>query len=129
MTDTTLVSTAALEEALEAFAAARDWRQFHSPKNLVMALTGEVGELAEVFQWMSEEDSWSAAVAPGTAQAVREELADVMLYLVRLASVLKVDLDGAVRHKLAANALKYPVDVSKGSSKKQASAATREEAP
>ncbi|WP_201492824.1 nucleotide pyrophosphohydrolase [Rubrivivax sp. A210] len=107
-----------MSEALTAFARERDWEQFHSPKNLVMALTGEVGELSEIFQWMSEEDSKRAAGHPQHAQAVRDELADVLLYVVRLADVLGVDLNAAAEHKLKANAAKYPVSKARGSSKK-----------
>ncbi len=83
-----------------------------------MALTGEVGELNEIFQWMSEEASVKAGTDPQTAQAVRDELADVLLYLVRLSSVLDVDLNAAVQQKLRANALRYPVDKVRGSSQK-----------
>jgi len=107
-----------LSKALDQFAADRDWAQFHSPKNLVMALTGEVGELTEIFQWMTEAQSRVAGTNPDTAQAVREELADVQLYLVRLASVLGVDLNEAVQAKLQKNAAKYPADKARGSSKK-----------
>ncbi len=113
-----LIDVKGLSEALAAFSAERDWDQYHSPKNLVMALTGEVGELTEVFQWLSEAQSKSAATNPDTATAVREELADVTLYLVRLASVLGVDLNEAVTLKLQKNALKYPVDKARGTHKK-----------
>ncbi len=109
MSDQTLVDFSALEAALQKFADERDWQKFHSPKNLAMALTGEVGELVELFQWLSEEQSRSIAADPQTAQAVRDELADVLLYLVRLASVLGVNLNDAVVHKLKKNACKYPV--------------------
>lgn len=107
-----------VERALCEFARERDWEQFHSPKNLAMALGAEVGELTEIFQWMTEDQSRAAGSDTGTAQAVRDELADVQLYLVRLASVLGVDLNQAVADKLQKNALKYPVDKSRGSSKK-----------
>jgi len=113
-----LIDVAALSRALEKFAADRDWTQFHSPKNLVMALTGEVGELTEIFQWMTEEQSLTAGANPDTAQAVKEELADVQLYLVRLASVLGIDLNEAVQRKLRKNAEKYPADKARGSNKK-----------
>ncbi|QIM71280.1 nucleotide pyrophosphohydrolase [Bordetella trematum] len=113
-----LIDVALLSSELEKFAAEREWVQFHSPKNLVMALTGEVGELTEIFQWMTESQSHTAGTNPETAQAVKEELADVQLYLVRLASVLGVDLNEAVQHKLQKNAEKYPADKAKGSSKK-----------
>jgi len=105
-------------QALRQFADERDWQPFHSPKNLVMALSGEVGELTEIFQWMTEADSHTAASAPQTAKAVRDELADVTLYLIRLADVLGVDLNAAIASKLAANAVKYPVETSRGTSTK-----------
>jgi dCTP diphosphatase len=104
----TLLDTKALEQVLDDFAEARNWRQFHSPKNLAMALTGEIGELVEIFQWRSEQESWLVGQAPETAEHVRQELADVALYLVRLASVLGVDLNAAIRDKLVLNAQKYP---------------------
>lgn len=113
-----LVNIEQLRLALETFAEERDWRQFHSPKNLVMALTGEVGELTEIFQWMSEEDSREAGHKPDTAGKVREEIADVLLYLVRLADVLGVDLNQAAIDKLALNTQKYPADKFRGSARK-----------
>jgi NTP pyrophosphatase (non-canonical NTP hydrolase) len=113
-----LVDVDGLARALAAFARERDWEQFHSPKNLAMALTGEVGELCELFQWMTEADSRVTPSDPQRAQALRDELADVLLYLVRLADVLGVDLNAAATHKLATNAAKYPVAKSRGSSRK-----------
>lgn len=113
-----LIDVAPLSRALEQFANDRDWAKFHSPKNLVMALTGEVGELTEIFQWMTEAQSLAAGTNPGTSQAVKDELADVQLYLVRLASVLGIDLNEAVHDKLQKNAEKYPAEKAKGSSKK-----------
>jgi dCTP diphosphatase len=113
-----LIDVKGLSVALTAFAAERNWDQFHSPKNLAMALTGEVGELSEIFQWLTEEASKSAATNPDTATAVRDELADVTLYLVRLASVLGIDLNEAVTQKLKKNADKYPVEKAHGSDKK-----------
>lgn len=103
-----LLNVQPLVEALRRFAAERDWEPFHSPKNLAMALTGEVGELVEIFQWMTESVSKDAAHDPATATAVRHELADVLLYLVRLADVLDVDLNQAVAEKIRLNAVKYP---------------------
>lgn len=105
-----LVDVKALNAALQRFSRARRWEQYHSPKNLAMALTGEVGELVEIFQWLTEEESRSVAQDPQTAQAVRDELADVLIYLVELASALGVDLNEAVNAKLVKNALKYPAD-------------------
>ena len=103
-----LIDVAALEAALQKFADERDWQQYHSPKNLAMALTGEVGELVEIFQWLTDAQSMEVARDPKTARAVRDEIADVMLFLVRLSSVLSVDLNEAVTTKLASNAQKYP---------------------
>lgn len=113
-----LIDVDGAARALRKFAEERDWQQFHSPKNLVMALSGEVGELTEIFQWMTEGDSHNAASAPKTADAVRDELADVALYLIRLADVLGVDINAAVISKLASNAAKYPVESSRGVSTK-----------
>ncbi len=89
------------------FAAARDWERYHTPKNLAMALAGEVGELLEVFQWLTPEQA--AAVMEGDRAAdVEDELADVVIYLVRLADVLGVDLIAAARAKLARNEKRFP---------------------
>lgn len=104
-----LIDVAALEAALQQFADERGWNQYHSPKNLAMALTGEVGELVEIFQWLTEEQSKAVGQDPRTARAVRDELADVLLFLVRLATTLGVDLNEAVTAKLVSNAAKYPV--------------------
>lgn len=113
-----LVDLERLSAALDQFASERDWMQFHSPKNLVMALSAEVGELTEIFQWMTEEQSRCAASDPKTGRQVRDELADVLLYLVRLADVLGVDLNDAATQKLRQNAVKYPADKVRGSSAK-----------
>ena len=113
-----LVDVVKLAASLQRFADDRDWQQFHSPKNLILALTGEVGELCEIFQWMSDADSLSVAKDPEIGPAVKDELADVLMYLVRLSSVLGVDLNEAVTRKLASNGQKYPVDKAKSSSKK-----------
>lgn len=113
-----LVDVAPLQQAVARFARERDWERFHSPKNLAMALSGEVGELLELFQWLTEEASHEVGRNPATARPVRDELADVLIYLVRLAAVLEVDLDEAVRSKLATNAVKYPVERSRGNATK-----------
>jgi dCTP diphosphatase len=106
----------ALRDALREFAAARDWDQFHSPKNLAMALAGEAGELLEVFQWRSQAASY-ALDARALSQA-QEELADILIYLVRLADKLDVDLLVAATDKIAANGRKYPADRVRGSARK-----------
>ena len=113
-----LIDTTALADALDAFARDRDWAQFHSPKNLVMALTGEVGELAELFQWLTEQQSAELTNDPARKQRVAEELADILFYLVRTASVMGIDLNEAASRKLSVNADKYPVDKARGSNKK-----------
>jgi NTP pyrophosphatase (non-canonical NTP hydrolase) len=106
----------ALARRLREFAAERDWDQFHSPKNLAMALVGEAGELAAEFQWMTEAQSR----APDTAQLarIRAEAADVFNYLVRLADTLNIDLLAAAHDKIDDNARRYPADKVRGSSKK-----------
>ncbi len=88
-----------LRDKLRAFAEARDWDQFHSPKNLSMALMVEVAELMEHFQWLTEQQSVS--LPPDIKDAVAEELADILLYLVRLSDKLEVDLKEAALHKEA----------------------------
>jgi dCTP diphosphatase len=105
-----------LRDKLRAFAEARDWDQFHSPKNLSMALMVEVAELMEHFQWLTEEQSGNLDAAKKAV--VAEELADILLYLVRLSDKLGVDLPEAALHKLEKNAAKYPADQVRGSSKK-----------
>ena len=107
-----------LNEAVAQFAREREWDQFHSPKNLAMALTNEVGELIEIFQWLTEDQSRKVGNDPKTAQAVRDELADVQIYLSRLAFVLGVDMNEAVTNKLVKNAQKYPADKVRGTNKK-----------
>ena len=105
-----------LRDELRAFAAARDWDQFHSPRNLATALAVEAAELLEPFQWLTEEQG--RALPPEVRVAVEEEMADVLLYLVRLADRLDVDLAAAARAKILRNAEKYPVEKARGSSRK-----------
>ena len=105
-----------LRDALRAFAAERDWDQFHSPRNLAAALSVEAAELLEPFQWLTDEQCRD--LSPETRAAVEQELADVLLYLVRLADKLDVDLIEAARTKMARNAAKYPIEKSRGSSRK-----------
>ena len=108
-------STSSLERLsarLEAFANERDWDQFHNPKNLAMALAGEVGELIEHFQWLTPDESLS--LPADTRDEVALEAADVLLFLIRLCDKLDIDLGAAAERKLALNALKYPVAASRG---------------
>lgn len=109
-------SLQSLREALREFAQARDWEQFHTPKNLSMALMGEAAEVLEHFQWLTP--AQSAALSDEVRQEVSLELADVLLYLVRLSDVLGVDLAAAAQCKLALNAKKYPVDKARGRAEK-----------
>ncbi len=113
-----LIDVGKLQSELARFARERDWEQFHSPKNLVMALAGEVGELSELFQWLSEDASREVGRDAATSRPVRDELADVLFYLVRLATVLEVDLNEAAVCKLHRNAEKYPVDKARGNAHK-----------
>ena len=95
-----------LRERTRAFAAARDWEQYHTPKNLAMALSVEVAELAEHFQWLPT--GRAGELAAGQHEAIRHELADVLLYLVQIADKLDVDLHAAALEKIQLNAIKYP---------------------
>lgn len=105
-----------LRARLADFAAARDWERFHSPKNLAMALAAESGELLEHFQWLTEKQS--ASLPPGELEAVALELADIQVYLVRLADRLGIDLVAAAHRKIDLNAEKYPVEKSRGHARK-----------
>ena len=101
---------------LRKFAAERDWDQFHSPKNLSAALVVESAELVEHFQWLTDKES--AALSEQKLEQVSHELADVLLYLIRLADKLNVDLIASAKKKMEINALKYPSDIARGSNKK-----------
>jgi dCTP diphosphatase len=103
---------AELSQKLAAFAAERDWDQFHNPKNLAMALAGETGELIEHFQWLTFEEA--ANLPPQTREEVALEAADVLLFLLRLCDKLGIDLTATAERKLAINALRYPVNESRG---------------
>lgn len=100
------------------FVSAREWDQFHRPKNLAMALSAEVGELTEIFQWLTEAQAGQVMADAKMAEAVRHEVADVFFYLMRLADVLKVDVEAAFWEKMRLNEIKYPVDRAKGRSTK-----------
>ncbi len=105
-----------LQKRLQAFADRRDWNQFHSPKNLAMALIVEAGELAEHFQWLTQQESFH--LPDDKLEKVGEELADIFVYLVRLADQLDIDLPAAVDRKIELNEQKYPADLVRGSAKK-----------
>ena len=105
-----------IQNQLRDFASARDWEQFHTPKNLSMALSVEASELVEIFQWLTPEETNS----PDQRQldSIRSEVADIAMYLIRFCGVLEIDLGRAIEEKLIQNGNKYPVELSKGSAKK-----------
>ncbi|NAZ80577.1 nucleotide pyrophosphohydrolase [Kineococcus sp. R8] len=107
-----------LQSSLNSFARERDWEQFHTPKNLIMALTGEVGELTELFQWLTPQECEAVAVNEVQRVRVAEEMADILAYLLRLADVLSIDLEAALKAKIVVNEQKYPVDRSRGNARK-----------
>lgn len=106
----------ALAKRLQRFADERDWQQFHSPKNLVMALSVEAAELLEHFQWLTEDQS--RQLDPAKKQEVAQEIADIQIYLTRIADQLGISIEEAVESKLAENAKKYPADTVRGSARK-----------
>ena len=105
-----------LTQKLREFAAERDWEQFHSPKNLSMALSAEVAEIVEIFQWLTEEESYE--LPPDKLDKIKEEIGDVMIYLVRLSDKLGIDPLRAAKEKNKINEEKYPAKKAKGSAKK-----------
>lgn len=105
-----------IKEVLREFVEEREWEQFHSPKNIAMALSVEAAELMEPFMWMSGEDSFN--VPPEKMEDIRDEIADVYIYLIRLADVLNIDVKEAVAAKIEKNRKKYPADRVRGKSLK-----------
>lgn len=102
-----------IQKKLRKFAEERNWEQFHSPKNLSMALAAETAELLEIFQWLTEEQSKNIVNSGKDMAAVREEIADVFIYLARLADKLNIDIEKEVLAKIEVNEKKYPVKLSK----------------
>ncbi|XP_044500039.1 dCTP pyrophosphatase 1-like [Mangifera indica] len=102
------ISIKDLSKKLEEFAKARDWEKFHSPRNLLLAMVGEVGELSEIFQWRGEVDKGLPNWEEADKEHLGEELSDVLLYLIRLADICGIDLGDAAAKKLVKNAIKYP---------------------
>ena len=101
-----------LQERIAKFSKDRDWDRFHTPKNLVMAISGEVGELTEIFQWLDEEQSKN--INSVVKKEVEHEIADVFIYLLRLCDVLNIDPQTSINEKLVINSEKYPINLSKG---------------
>lgn len=116
MTRPDIDSLETLRTRIREFALARAWERYHTPKNLVMALSVEAAELQEPFQWLTPEQS--LALTPAQHEAVRQEIADVLIYLTRLADLLDIDLLEAAADKLALNARKYPVEQAYGNALK-----------
>ncbi|MBI3507667.1 MAG: nucleotide pyrophosphohydrolase [Proteobacteria bacterium] len=102
----------ALEEHVKAFVAERDWDQFHSPKNLAMAMSVEAAEVTELFQWLTEAES--RALPPEKLEALKDELADVFVYLLRLSQKFDLDLVACAEAKMKKNAIKYPAAKARG---------------
>ena len=105
-----------LSAKLKKFAEERDWEQFHSPKNLASALVVEAAELLEIFQWMKEDESKKPNER--TLDKVKEEIADIQIYLLRISDVMGINIQEAVKAKIEKNSAKYPIDKAKGTSKK-----------
>ena len=105
-----------IQNQLRDFASEREWEQFHTPKNLAMALSVEASELVEIFQWLTPDESKS----PDQKQLdpIRSEVADIAMYLIRFCSVLDIDLEEAIKRKIVQNEDKYPISLSKGNAKK-----------
>lgn len=114
MADDATTPIAALRDAVRQFVDERDWRQFHTPKNLAMSLAIEAAELMEHFQWLTPEQSRAVAGDAGKLHDVGEELADVLCYAFALANELQLDISDCVRRKLVRNAEKYPADEFRG---------------
>jgi len=111
-----IMNISEIQNQLKKFAIERDWEQFHTPKNLAMALSVEASELVEIFQWLNVEESNS----PDQRQIkkINNEVADIAMYLLRFCSVLGIDLEKVIESKLERNAEKYPVNLSKGNAQK-----------
>jgi dCTP diphosphatase len=118
MNPNAISSLEGLKLRIREFAFAREWERFHTPKNLAMALIVESAELVEQFQWLTPEES--AALSTEKHEAVRQEIADVLIYLTRLADLLDIDLLEAATDKIEINACKYPVDQARGNATKYA---------
>ncbi len=113
MTD--IINVTEIKKILQNFASIRDWNKFHNPKNLSMALACESGELLEIFQWLTEAESNAACNNPITLERTRHELADIIIYAIRMADLMKINLNQAILDKIHLNNVKYPADLVKGS--------------
>jgi len=107
-----------VKQMISRFVEERDWLQYHDPKNLVMAMMSEVGELADQFRWVSNTESHTLAASTEHAEDVADELADIMMFAIEFASVCNIDIASAITSKLEKNAVRYPIEKAKGSCKK-----------
>ncbi len=113
-----MIDNEKLAAALKSFAAERDWDQFHTPKNLATSISVEAAELLELFQWSRGQKSWDEVVDPSVRARIQDELADILLYVIRFADKAGIDLETIAEKKIAANAVKYPPDKFRGSDRK-----------
>jgi len=107
-----------ISNQISSFSEERDWDQFHSVKNLTMALSVEVAELVEIFQWLNENQSNQAVTDENKRQRIEDELADISIYLIRLFQKTGIDMEQAIVSKLRKNAEKYPASLARGKSEK-----------
>jgi NTP pyrophosphatase (non-canonical NTP hydrolase) len=113
-----MIDEGKLALALRAFAAERDWDQFHTPKNLATSISVEAAELLELFQWSRGQQGWHEIADPSLRARIEDELADILLYLIRFADKAGIVLETIAERKIASNAAKYPVDRFRGSDRK-----------
>ena len=113
-----MIDNEKLATTLRSFAAERDWDQFHTPKNLATSISVEAGELLELFQWSRGQKGWDEVTDPSIRARVEEELADILLYLIRFADKARIDLAAIAQRKIALNAEKYPAERFRGSDRK-----------
>jgi NTP pyrophosphatase (non-canonical NTP hydrolase) len=106
------------QKVISNFARERDWEQFHTPKNLSMALSVEASELVEIFQWVTAEQSQNIKNIPEIKHAAAEEIADILTYLLRISDLLEIDIPTSLEQKIEKNGEKYPIDKAKGNAKK-----------
>ena len=113
-----MIDNQKLAMTLRSFAAARDWDQFHTPKNLATSISVEAAELLEIFQWSRGQNSWDEVTDPAVRVKIEEELADILLYVIRFADKAGMDLAAIAERKIALNAKKYPPERFRGSDRK-----------
>ena len=113
-----MIDSKKIAERLRQFARERDWEQFHTPKNLATSISVEAAELLELFQWSRGQHDWADVSDPKVKQRVEEELADILIYLIRFSDLASIDLQRAAEMKIESNAVKYPPEKARGSDKK-----------